>query len=531
MKDLFTGHGVALARYDEKLQAQILAILRGLENDILEDLRNADPTKLAKPTHRLARLQTMLPQLHDTIDGAYDGVQDRLYDGLMKAAENEHDWLGRVFRQMLGPVADLVDLNTTTVSPGLLRKLVSDTVLDFGGKAGAAPVAKWIDSQRDEVKARLTKELRTGLYRGESIDELARRISGGGKHAGVGNADAAEGIMPISRNWAKATARTSVNQITGDVRREMYRENERVVKGVVQVSTIDDRTTVTCLAYANRRWLYEGADLVPDGHSLPFNNGCPRHVACFPAAVRVHGEGRILAASERSYKGPLVRLRTSSGLELPCTPNHPVLTLSGWQPAEQLTPGSVVFVADDSSSPAPPTSIGGLFRRLALMFARRQAFVVTAPDSFHGDDPDGGEARVVFADDRRPVWAELLATATDAIEAVRQEPFEGLVYNLQTSTGRYSAAGIIVQNCRSLEAPYVKSWQEMGLDEEDVPAEFRRMLDGAPPPVLDGDAILRRLPEKKQIAALGRTRWEAWKGGASLDSFLDEEGGLARLKD
>ena len=68
----------------------------------------------------------------------------------------------------------------------------------------------------------------------------------------------------------------------------------------------------------------------------------PLHAGCLPGHLHVAAEG-ISASSERWYDGDLVILHTTSGHQLSCTPNHPILTEAGWVAAGLLYKGGHVI--------------------------------------------------------------------------------------------------------------------------------------------------------------------------------------------
>lgn len=68
----------------------------------------------------------------------------------------------------------------------------------------------------------------------------------------------------------------------------------------------------------------------------------PRHPNCLPGDSLVSSSSRILAVSKRWFDGDLIIVKTASGRELSCTPNHPILTDHGWVPAESLDLASKV---------------------------------------------------------------------------------------------------------------------------------------------------------------------------------------------
>jgi hypothetical protein len=132
----------------------------------------------------------------------------------------------------------------------------------------------------------------------------------------------------------------------------------------------------------------------------------PRHPQCLPEDSLVAACGRIAAVSQRTYDGDLLVIHTALGKTLAVTPNHPILTPSGWRQAHVLDVGSHVvgsrfrqwelrqFHVDDQHMPARFHQIAEAARRAEHM---RAAPVPLAPEDFHGDGR-GSEVAVIWTD-------------------------------------------------------------------------------------------------------------------------------------
>ena len=138
------------------------------------------------------------------------------------------------------------------------------------------------------------------------------------------------------------------------------------------------------------------------------------HPNCVPAGVLVEGPS-VLGATSRRYEGELVIIRTASGIELPVTPNHPILTLGGWIAAGKLMEGDQIVrymvregmrevVSPDYIQ--PPALIEDVARTLEESGTMTASHVPVAPEDFHGDGA-GSEVCVIWADG-------LLRTCVDA---------------------------------------------------------------------------------------------------------------------
>jgi hypothetical protein len=87
--------------------------------------------------------------------------------------------------------------------------------------------------------------------------------------------------MDISRHLAEALVRTATQAVMGEARRTVYAKNRHAVKGIQQISTEDDRTSLICIVYAGKKWLIlDDGTFKPVDHALPYRGGIPRHPNC-----------------------------------------------------------------------------------------------------------------------------------------------------------------------------------------------------------------------------------------------------------
>ena len=154
-----------------------------------------------------------------------------------------------------------------------------------------APVADWWRGQAESIKFKVAATLRQGLANGETNQQLTARIVGK-----LGQ----PGVMDIARREAAALVHTTVQGVANDARRETFKSNDDIVKGIKQVSTLDSHTSLTCVAYSGAQW---DLDFNPIGSKkLPYNGGVPRHFNC------------------RSVEVPITKSFKELGIDLPEPP-------------------------------------------------------------------------------------------------------------------------------------------------------------------------------------------------------------------
>lgn len=172
-----------------------------------------------------------------------------------------------------------IDIATITLSSHDLANIASDTLID------GAPSSEWWKTQDQNLQKRFANNIRIGLVQAETNDQLVQRIRGTKKN------NFKDGIMKASKSEAEALVRTSVQSISQETNLQTYEKNQDVIKEVQQISTLDSKTTQTCIAYDNKRWKFpkkgsSSSDYIPVGHSLPFissggsSSGTPRHWKC-----------------------------------------------------------------------------------------------------------------------------------------------------------------------------------------------------------------------------------------------------------
>jgi SPP1 gp7 family putative phage head morphogenesis protein len=85
-------------------------------------------------------------------------------------------------------------------------------------------------------------------------------------------------------------------------------------------------------------------------------------------------------------------------------------------------------------------------------------------------------------------------------------------------------------SCRCTTMPRVKSWRELGIDADEVPAGTRASMNGQVPATLSFDAWLKSQSAAVQDEALGPTRGRLFRdGGLTVDRFTDARGNQLNL--
>jgi len=141
-----------------------------------------------------------------------------------------------------------------------------------------APASAWWRGQSEKLKLGFSQQVRQGLTSAETNQQIISRIVGR-----VGQ----PGIMEIARKDAATLVQTSVQAVANDARRKTFEANADVIKGIMQVSTLDSHTSLICISYSGCEWDLEYKPIGPKDKQKPFNGGTPRHFNCRSVEVPV----------------------------------------------------------------------------------------------------------------------------------------------------------------------------------------------------------------------------------------------------
>jgi hypothetical protein len=264
-------HAIDLTSVEADLEEKALGSLEQLESILVQQLSAADLGSDGSPSltpYARHRLEMLLQQTRDTIRTTYTAINAAHTVGLTDLAN-----LASAFAEgVISPVALQIEIDTVALTAGQLRAIVSDALIQ------GAPSAEWWSRQAGDLVERFSDTMRMGLMQGWTNDQLVRAVRGTASWVG-GRRVYNGGIMDITAQNAESLVRTSAQAVASASRRDTYRSNSDVVKGIVQISTLDNRTTLTCISYDREAWLFP--DMQPIGTKrLPYNSGTPRHWRC-----------------------------------------------------------------------------------------------------------------------------------------------------------------------------------------------------------------------------------------------------------
>ena len=140
-------------------------------------------------------------------------------------------------------------------------------------------------------------------------------------------------------------------------------------------------------------------------------------------------------------------------------------------------------------------------------------------------------ARSAFYDANAGVIKALKWTATlDSLTSPMCRLRDGKLYDPEThkpvghKVPWLGGPGRLHFNCRSVSTPVTKSWRELGIDADEMPAGTRASMDGQVPADLTYAQWLAKQSAARQDEILGPVRAKLYRAGTPRERFYDDKG-------
>lgn len=381
-----------LDRLEPSLRRQVQDALNLLARSIsidalVEAIVSGDQTVLARITRTLSRA---LKRAVATVERAYEVGRSSA------SASVPQSW-----QASLSTTNPLALRAAATSSARLVTNVTSETRRAIRGVIQAS----YAEGLAPRDAARLIKPL-VGLTERQAKAVLASRTRDIARGLTVEQVDkrAAKYSERLLKQRAEMIARTEILRSGNQGQVDLWRQAEQ--NGLMPLGSEkewlvadDDRLCPECEPL--------GGVSVPIDESFPGGvDSPPLHPNCLLPDSLVLAGGRVAAVSHRHFDGDVVVIHTASGKRLACTPNHPVLTESGWIPARDANVvGHVIgrrfsdgplFARREHDQHMPSTihEVAEACGRASEMSARP---VPVSAEDFHGDGL-GSEVAVVWTD-------------------------------------------------------------------------------------------------------------------------------------
>ncbi len=276
LADRVLARAIRLNRFSASERRKLLALHGELESDLVRLVIRIDPTGATAPSYQIIRLDKLLKISRETIKSGYRGIRDTQKEGLYQLAKDEAEWFIKTANSEVG-----FSVVTKELSSQQLRAIVSDRLIQ------GSPAKEWWSRQAGSLQQKFTDKIRLGMLKGNSTPEIVRSIQGT-KAAGF-----SDGIMEGSRRQVEALTRTAVQSVANEARGKLMEENQDIISGVTFLATLDDRTTIQCMALNGLSWKLPDFD--PIDHDIAWPGYPPIHFNCRSTTTAVFRSFKELA--------------------------------------------------------------------------------------------------------------------------------------------------------------------------------------------------------------------------------------------
>jgi len=290
-------------REKEKAEERMAAIFQPIFDRqarlIRARLQKLDKTRPKEPKSMTVKILPIdIFEGLDLTDAEDNAIRNELFNSVYNGVS--------LFQQLTGFILDI----------GLINKEAYNWALNYSGKL----IKEISETTRQIVREAVSDFIATP---GMTIGDVMQRM-----HLDPQRSQTIS-VTEITRSYAQG------NQIAGEVMKEQF-PDVAVVK--VWFTNNDDLVCEICGPLNGEEI---GLDESWESDDGPIDNP-PAHVNCLPGSTLVLPIGRIAAGSERWYEGNIVTIETLEN-QLTITPNHPILTPSGWIAAGLLQEGDYIL--------------------------------------------------------------------------------------------------------------------------------------------------------------------------------------------
>lgn len=255
--DDFIRHQVDLLRLEAGERRKIRTSLAGLRDELVAKLTRYDELT----PFQSRRMEAIFRAAEVTIRQSYTRIAKTHRASMQNLAGYESERTVDLMNRRIG-----VSLLTAGVSQETLEALVDDAIVM------GAPAKEWWAKQAPVLQAEFRDAIRRGVFAGESMNDLARRIRG------TRERNFQDGMMARRGREAERLIRTSILSVANAARHETLKANDDVLAGQQWLSTLDPRTCEICMALSGQAWDFDGKMLGETTQKFP--GPPPAHFSC-----------------------------------------------------------------------------------------------------------------------------------------------------------------------------------------------------------------------------------------------------------
>jgi len=120
------------------------------------------------------------------------------------------------------------------------KQEVQNTPMMIGPNGGAVAITGLVNGFAKSETDKVTSLIQTGYYQGRSTSDITASITGTRANRFQ------DGVMAATKRNATSISKTSTTHVSTSAKDNVYRDNERAVKGYILTAVLDSRTSKIC---------------------------------------------------------------------------------------------------------------------------------------------------------------------------------------------------------------------------------------------------------------------------------------------
>ncbi|AUU85409.1 MULTISPECIES: hypothetical protein [Leclercia] len=264
LRDEAIAHTVWISRYSTGLANRMVKLLNDSDAELTARLLVAMDS-LPTSQFTVARLESLLGSVRELNQQAIAGMQTSLADELLQLAGHEAGYQLSLFDTLLPQrVKERYPLQGITP----VQLYAAAMAQPFQGRL----LSEWADNLEADRMARVVNSVRRGYLLGDTTETIARQVRG------IASKGYKDGALQLSRTNAASITKTAVIHLAATARTNFAEANGDVLKGKQWLSTLDNKTTPTCIIRDRLRYTLDNK---PVGHKVPYLQGPGKiHFCC-----------------------------------------------------------------------------------------------------------------------------------------------------------------------------------------------------------------------------------------------------------
>ncbi|WP_140920993.1 phage minor head protein [Limnobaculum xujianqingii] len=264
MLDESIAHSLFVSRYSNGVALRMVNTLNQADAELSASLL-ASLDVMEPDSFSVRRLDSLLSSVRDINRQIYQRLYGSLTNELSEFIGYDSGFQLSLFDSLL---PDLVKerFPLTGITPQ--QVYASAMARPFQGRL----LSEWTDKLEADRMQRITNAVSQGYLQGETTEQIYRRVRG------TKARNYQDGVLQTGRANATSVIKTAVNHMAAVARTEFGKANTDVIDCKQWRSTLDNRTTPTCII---RDCLRYTLDNKPIGHKIPYGTGPGRiHYCC-----------------------------------------------------------------------------------------------------------------------------------------------------------------------------------------------------------------------------------------------------------